>query len=275
MLSATHVDQLCDLLRRVGDEELLPRFRAQVPNPVHEKTSSFDVFSEADEAAEDRISEAIAVMFPDALIIGEERTGNAPGTIEKLADAPIAFLIDPIDGTKNFTSGLPLFGAMIAAVSKGEIVFAAIHDPITVGTATALRGAGAWLRRAEGDDQRLRVALPCEPSQMNIVAGTNFLPPELRPVVQKNLSKFAMNFWLRCAAHEYRLAASGNCELLVYNKLKPWDHAAGWLLHQEAGGFSAHFDGSHYKPFHTTGGLICATDQDSWHAARDCLFGSL
>ena len=109
---------------------------------------------------------------------------------------------------------------------------------------------------------------------MNIVAGTNFLPPELRPVVQRNLSKFAMNFWLRCAAHEYRLAASGNCELLVYNKLMPWDHAAGWLLHREAGGFSAHFDGSEYKPVHTSGGLICAPDQTSWRIARNCLFDS-
>ncbi|WP_417728971.1 inositol monophosphatase family protein [Roseovarius sp.] len=108
---------------------------------------------------------------------------------------------------------------------------------------------------------------------MNIVAGTNFLSPELRQAVRKNLSKFALNFWLRCAAHEYRLAASGNCELLVYNKLMPWDHAAGWLLYQEAGGFSAHFDGSSYKPFHTTGGLICASDQDSWQAAKNCLFG--
>ncbi|SFD14928.1 fructose-1,6-bisphosphatase [Tropicimonas isoalkanivorans] len=214
-------------------------------------------------------------MFPGALIVGEEGTGNDPGAIKKMADAPIAFLIDPIDGTKNFTSGLPLFGTMVAGLSHGEIIFAAIHDPITGETATALRGAGSWLRQSGVSDQRYRVSSPCAPKQMNIVAGTNFLPPELRPVVQRNLSKFAMNFWLRCATHEYRLAASGNCELLVYNKLMPWDHAAGWLLHQEAGGFSAHFDGSEYKPFHTSGGLICAPDQTSWQAARDCLFGSI
>ncbi len=272
LFNPSHVDQLCDLLCRVGEEELLPRFRAQIPNPVHEKTSSFDVFSEADQAAEDRTTEALLTMFPDALIVGEERTGNDPGIIQKMADAPIAFLIDPIDGTKNFTSGLPLFGMMIAGLSYGEITLAAIHDPITGGTATALRGAGSWLRQSGLSDQRLRVSPPCAPSQMNIVAGTNFLPPTLRPTVQRNLSKFGMNFWLHCAAHEYRLAASGNCELLVYNKLMPWDHAAGWLLHQEAGGYSAHFDGSAYKPFHTTGGLICAPDPDSWQAARNCLF---
>jgi len=52
----------------------------------------------------------------------------------------------------------------------------------------------------------------------------------------------------------------------------PWDHAAGWLIHKEAGGYSAHFDGSPYTPDHLTGGLICAPDQASWNLLRDALF---
>ena len=49
----------------------------------------------------------------------------------------------------------------------------------------------------------------------------------------------------------------------------PWDHAAGWLLHREAGGYSAHFDGTPYRPTDLSGGLICAPDEASWRAARD------
>lgn len=128
--------------------------------------------------------------------------------------------------------------------------------------------------RSDGTETELRVSPPCAPEAMRIVAGTNFLPPQLRPAVQANLPRFALNFWLRCAAHEYRLAAAGHCELLVYNKLMPWDHAAGWLLHREAGGYGAHFDGTDYLPVHVTGGLICAPDRDSWLSARQCLFGS-
>jgi fructose-1,6-bisphosphatase/inositol monophosphatase family enzyme len=48
-------------------------------------------------------------------------------------------------------------------------------------------------------------------------------------------------------------AAVFHCHLLLYNKLMPWDHAAGWLIHQEAGGYSAHFDGSAYRPAHLRG----------------------
>jgi fructose-1,6-bisphosphatase/inositol monophosphatase family enzyme len=78
---------------------------------------------------------------------------------------------------------------------------------------------------------------------------------------------------LRCAAHEYRLAAAGHCHVLFYNKLMPWDHAPGWLLHREAGGYSAHFDGSEYRPAQMTGGLICAPDKESWQLVRDALLG--
>ena len=51
----------------------------------------------------------------------------------------------------------------------------------------------------------------------------------------------------------------------------PWDHAAGWLLHREAGGYAGHFDGSGYLASHTTGGLICAPDQRSFDAVREAL----
>jgi fructose-1,6-bisphosphatase/inositol monophosphatase family enzyme len=67
------------------------------------------------------------------------------------------------------------------------------------------------------------------------------------------------------------MAAAGHCHLLFYNKLMPWDHAACWLLHREAGGYSAHFDGTKYRPTHLTGGLICAPDEASWQLARDAL----
>lgn len=272
-LTRARMQQIAEMLTDVGERELMPRFRAQLPNRVFEKTSAFDVCSEADQAAEHQLTDRIAKIFPGVTVVGEEATGHDPDAIAKLGAAEIAVLIDPIDGTKNFTSGVPLFGMMIAGLRRGEVVFAAIHDPVCKETALALRGEGSWMLRTDGAETELRVAPPCTPEHMNIVAGTNFLPPDLLPAVQRNLPKFAMNFWLRCAAHEYRMAAGGHCELLVYNRLMPWDHAAGWLLHREAGGYSAHFDGSAYHPTHTTGGLICAPDRDSWVAARDTLFG--
>ncbi|AUC99716.1 inositol monophosphatase [Bradyrhizobium sp. SK17] len=249
----------------------MPRFRRVREIEVRTKTSAFDVVTEADELAEQAISAALLRAFPDALIVGEEGTARDATALDRIGTADLAFIIDPIDGTRNFTSGLSLFGTMVAATIRGEIVFGAIHDPVCNDTAFAMRGEGAWLELPDGSRYDLKVAAPAPVSQMDAIVGVNFLPEPLRTTVAGNLSKLGMTAWLRCAAHEYRMAASGHCHLLFYNKLMPWDHAAGWLLHREAGGYSAHFDGSPYRPVNLTGGLLCAPDEASWHAAQQVI----
>src|SRR3546814_4827001 len=97
---------------------------------------------------------------------------------------PISFIIDPIDGTKNFTAGLPLFGVMAAATVRGEVVLGAIHDPVCGDTALALRGEGAWLQGDTAAKADLRVAAAVPVSKMDAIAGTNFLPEPLRGTVR-------------------------------------------------------------------------------------------
>ena len=77
----------------------------------------------------------------------------------------------------------------------------------------------------------------------------------------------------RCAAHQYRLLAAGFYDFALYSKLSPWDHAAGWLLHREAGGYSACLDGSPYAVTRHEGGLLCTPDRDSWDVLHSALFG--
>ena len=134
-----------------------------------------------------------------------------------------------------------------------------------------MRGASACTEHEDGSRITLSVAPSAPVSEMEGVLGTNYLPEPLRSIVNRNRSRLASSTWLRCAAHEYRMAAAGHCHLLFYNRLMPWDHAAGWLLHKEAGGYSAHFDGTAYHPTHFSGGLICAPDEASWHLARAAL----
>ena len=260
-----------EILSQAARTEIMPRFGRLVSEQVREKSSRFDVVTDADEAAEMAISAALKAVYPEAVTVGEEAAGRDQSLLDALGIADLAFVLDPLDGTKNFASGLPLFGVMTAATVRGEVVLAAIHDPVCHNTAFALRGEGAWIQDEDGSRTDLRVAGAVSVQDMDAIVGTNFLPEPLRTIVNGNLSRLRMSSWLRCAAHEYRMAAAGHCDLLFYNKLMPWDHAAGWLLHQEAGGYSAHFDGSPYRSTHLTGGLICAPDQTSWQLARDTL----
>lgn len=265
-------------IRRVGDilavaarTEIMPRFRKLTPAQIRRKSSAFDLVTEADEAAEAAISAALTTAFPGAVVIGEESTHKEPALLDTIAGAELAFIVDPVDGTRNFASHLPLFGVMTAVTMRGEVVAGVIHDPVCRDWAYAVRGDGAWIEEEGGAHRPLRVADPVPVAGMDGFIGTNFLPESLRGMVNGNLSRLGTTSSLRCAAHEYRMAAAGHCHLLFYNRLLPWDHAAGWLLHREAGGYSAHFDGTPYRPTHFSGGLICAPDEATWHLARAAL----
>lgn len=266
--SAGDLDLLAATLVQAAAEEVMPRFGKVT---ARRKTSAFDIVTEADEASERAIAGALRAQFPGAVVIGEEAAAQDAGLLDALGSADLAFVVDPLDGTRNFASGLPLFGVMAAVVMRGEVVAGAIHDPVGGSTALALSGAGAWLQERAGTRERMQVAAPVPVGEIEGIAGTNFLPEPLRERVNARLSRLRMTNWFRCAAHEYRLAAAGHCHILFYNRLMPWDHAAGWLLHREAGGYSAHFDGSAYAATHTSGGLLCAPDRASWEAVRAAL----
>src|SRR4051812_30492215 len=128
----------------------MPRFKALAEGAVRHKASIFDPVSEADEAAERFISDALRDAFPGALIVGEEATAADPSLLERVGSAPLVFVVDPIDGTRNFVAGLPLFGVMAAAIVNGGIRLGVIHDPVCGDTAWAVKGQGAWLSRPDG-----------------------------------------------------------------------------------------------------------------------------
>jgi fructose-1,6-bisphosphatase/inositol monophosphatase family enzyme len=259
------------LLRAAARAEVMPRFRRLDAADIRCKSGPLDIVTEADEAAERMITQGLLAMHPGCLVVGEEATAANPALLEGIGDSDLAFVVDPVDGTSNYAAGLPLFGTMAAAIIRGEIVAAAIHDPVGDDIAFALRGEGAWTEAPDGRRSDLRVAPPVPLRQMCGAASWRYLPEPLRSRVCGNLPKLAAVFDFRCAAHQYRMLAGGHCHFMLFNRLLPWDHAPGWLLHQEAGGFSAQFDHLPYRPNVTRGGLICAPDEASFHLLREAL----
>ncbi|MBB4228614.1 inositol monophosphatase family protein [Rhizobium mongolense] len=272
MTSTVDVTTLSDLLRRAAKAEILPRFRRLGSGDVRVKTEATDLVTEADEQAERMMKAEVAKRWPDAVFIGEESVAADPALLGKLHGADLAIVVDPVDGTFNFASGIPAFGVMASVVSKGETVAGIIYDPMGDDWVMAEKGGGAWLRRPEGEAERLSVAAPVALEQMVGMASTGYLPKEKRPEILANLAKvrFLVNY--RCAAHEYRTFASGHVHYLMYNKLMPWDHLAGTLICQEAGAHAARFDGTAYLPHHVGGGLLIAPDRASWELLRREVF---
>jgi fructose-1,6-bisphosphatase/inositol monophosphatase family enzyme len=273
LLSARDHETLREILIAAARAEVMPRFRKLGSDAIRAKTSAIDLVTDADEAAERRIAADLARAFPGCVVVGEEGTAADPGLPARLADADLAFVVDPVDGTMNFASGLPLFAVMAAAIVKGEIAACVIHDPVSDETAMALRGEGAWRIGADGRATDMKVAAPAPLRQMIGMVAWRHLPEPLRSEVPGRYSRVADVASYRCCAHEYRLAASGDCHFLVFGRMLPWDHAPGTLMHREAGGYSALFDGSRYDPVRQPSGQICAPDRESWLALREALLG--
>jgi fructose-1,6-bisphosphatase/inositol monophosphatase family enzyme len=269
--SAHDLADVAALLRDAARAEIMPRFRNLAAGEVRSKSGPLDLVTAADEAAERLITAGLRARFPGCVVVGEEAAEADKSLLGLLADADLAFVVDPIDGTANFAAGLPLFGVMVAAIRRGEVIASAIYDPMGDDTALALRGEGAWTETPSGRRSDLRVAAPASIGQMAGVVSWRFLPEPMKSVAVANLSRLAASYDYRCAAHQYRLIAGGYCHFLMYFRLLPWDHAPGWLLHREAGGYAARFDGSAYSSSHTDGGLICAPDRACWEALREAL----
>lgn len=103
-----------------------------------QKGHGIDVVTEVDIACELRMIERIQRNFPHHGITGEEH-----GVVCN-ADAPIQWLIDPLDGTNNYVLGMPMFGNCITVLEQGTPVVAAVHDSVSRITTWAYKGGGAW-----------------------------------------------------------------------------------------------------------------------------------
>lgn len=273
MFSRRDLDRLNGILAEAARREIMPRFRKLAAGDVREKAAPGDLVTEADEAAERFIFAELERAFPGALLVGEEAATRDPAVLGRLAEAELAFVIDPIDGTLNYASDLPLFAVMAAAIVRGETAGAVIHDPTLNDSALALRGEGAWLEDSTGKSRDLRVGRPVALAEMNGMASWQYFPEPLRSTLPARFPAFAGVASLRCCGQEYRLAAAGRCDFLLYGGLNPWDHAPGVLLFSEAGGHARMLDGGLYRPGKPSTGLLCAPDAESWRSIRERLVG--
>ncbi len=272
-LSDSDIDFLVATVADAGASEIMPRFRNLSASAISEKTSAVDLVTEADILAEKRITAALLQRFPSAHIVGEEAYDADRSVIPALRDAPLAFVIDPVDGTFNFASGFPAFGTLLAVTVKGETVAGIIHDPVMGDSIVSVKGAGAVLKRENGSEAKMRVAEAVGLTDMVGIFSWGHSHPDRRPMIAANMAKTKMALSLNCSAHEYWLVAAGKLHFIGHEKLMPWDHLAGVLTHQEAGGHTAKLDGTPYRPGDTEGGILSAPDRESWKMLRREILG--
>ncbi len=135
-------------LATVSGETILPFFRTALSIEDKGRPGSFDPVTAADHAAETVMRALIRRTFPDHGIIGEEFGGER-------ADAEYVWVLDPIDGTKSFISGMPAWGTLIALLRSGEPVFGMMNQPFTRERFSGDGGAAHY--RGPAGERALRV----------------------------------------------------------------------------------------------------------------------
>lgn len=273
-MTSVDLDRLAATLDAVAQEEILPRWRNLADGEIREKTGPNDLVTVADEAAERRLIERLPDLLPGSIVIGEESVEKDRSLLQAIdGEAPV-WIVDPVDGTKNFAQGSERFCVMVALTLRGETIAAAIHQPTEKRTAVAARGEGAWMLE-DGRQTRLYVADPAGIAAMEGSFNFRFFPESARPGIRERANEVlgARHYRRGCAGFDYIQLATGNWHFAVYWKNMPWDHAPGLLIHQEAGGYAARLDGRPYRPAELTGGLLAAVDRDGWREIREQVIG--
>lgn len=250
--------RVTEIIREVAAEVILPRFRCLGEGEVREKKGPNDLVTIADTEAERLLSRRLGDLLPSSTVVGEESVAADASVLDRLEGKAPVWIIDPVDGTLNFAKGRPRFAVIVALAVEGLTRFGWIHDPLNNRTAVAESGQGAWLA-----GNRLAIAAAPSLAAMRGSAGWR-RHDRLTDAVGKLVNQGS-------AAHDYLDLLEGRLDFAFYRQLNPWDHAAGVLLHQEAGGYSAQLDGSGYRPRPGGPGLLLAPGRDSWRALADLL----
>lgn len=263
-LSPAQKTQLINLIRRAARAEIMPRFRRLDAGDIDTKKDETDLVTAADLAAEAMITRGLQMAFPHALVVGEEAISKNPDLLKGIAEAELCFIIDPVDGTWNFAKGMPLFGTIIAVCRFGQPVLGLIYDPVGDDLIVTDNTSPAMWQTKSGRQRPIKTATPKPLDQMGGYMHIRLMPPAHRAFMWAHVGALAYVGTLRCAAHEYRLLATGAVDFILSGYLNCWDHAAGVLLCQQSGGKAAMIDGTAYNAAMTSGYLLCASSEAVW-----------
>jgi myo-inositol-1(or 4)-monophosphatase len=253
-MTAIDFANFVDELATASGDAILPFFRTSLSVRNKSQAGGFDPVTAADQAAEMTMRSLIRRNFPDHGIIGEE-AGSERG------DAEYVWVLDPIDGTKSFISGMPAWGTLIALTRFGEPVYGMMHQPFIRERFTGDGGAARYRGPAGTRDLRVRpcaslaeaVVFTTSPRLMNEADRSAFAKVE----DASQLSRYGGDCYAYC------MLAAGHLDLVIETELKPYDVMALVPIITGAGGVITTWENG--PP--SSGGRIVAAGDRRVHAA--------
>lgn len=225
-------NRVASIIKIVAKEEILSRFNVLLDTEISKKKFG-EIVTEADVRAEERLVKELKKLVPKSCVVGEESYHDDQIVKEHFNQDNPVWIVDPLDGTKNFSLGNEKFCVIVAFCFKKTIYMGWIYNPLNDQMYYAAKGSGVLC-----NNERIHKNIVTDLSQM-----TGSVSQKRRNHLLSNNSKDYFPERLtryRCLGLEYVDLAKGNLHFAEYQNLKPWDHAAGVLLMEEAGGFGAY-----------------------------------
>jgi fructose-1,6-bisphosphatase/inositol monophosphatase family enzyme len=264
------INNVSNTIQEVAEQIILPRFRNLGANDIAFKIGD-DPVTIADKEAEIALSARLLDLLPGSKVVGEEAFSSNQSVFDSLFSESPVWIIDPIDGTRNFVRGSSEFGVIVALAEQNQTIAGWIYDPTSKEVITTEKGSGAWYK-----GQKLSVLPPTELQNMHGFLGDRLMDfykksnsfKEIEPVFNV----------MTAGSHEYPQLLLNRPHFgknrpqvhfrASYMYATPWDDAAGILMHQEAGGYSAYWNGDAYRPSDMNKGVALAPSKDSWLELR-------
>ncbi|MFF7965037.1 inositol monophosphatase family protein [Streptomyces sp. NPDC007903] len=244
---AHHSADVEEAIRKAAAIEILPRFRRLAEHEVDQKSGPHDLVTDADRLAERRLTEELSALLPGSVVVGEEAVHANPATYDAIrGDAPV-WIIDPVDGTRQFVHGNDGFCTLVALAHRGTVLASWTYAPVRDQFATAVRGKGAFL-----DGERLFAGPPVPGRDLAVaVSHPDYTTEEQKRALRALWTDGVAPRSCGSAGLEYLAIARGETDAVAFSWEAAWDHAAGLLLVEEAGGAHLTLTG---EPFRITGG---------------------
>jgi len=261
--------KIATIIRDVAARKIVPRFNQLHRDEIQTKTGPTDLVTIADIEAEEELTRILKDILPGSHVVGEEAVSKNEidmGLLKTESD-PI-WVVDPVDGTLNFTEGDRRFGTIVALVQKGEVRQSWILDIPRNRMGIGEQGSGVEINDTKCIYPEMQKPL----SETRGFISRKFLPEAMREELKDVLdTQFGNIETYLCCAHEYMDILQGESYFSMYSRIRPWDHLAGAMMLKEAGGYVRKWDGSDYVAGDQRGGLICTDTADTWQQIYDFL----
>jgi myo-inositol-1(or 4)-monophosphatase len=253
--------RISEAIKAIAREELCPRFARVIRS--HKQDGSF--LTEADLAMQERAQAFLQENYPTIAFLGEEMSEEQQRTMLDNPDG--VWILDPLDGTSNFSAGIPYYAVSLALVKQGRIYWGMVYDPERDECFTASLGQGAYLNDAPLLRREAGVTLDKSTALIDFKRLDSALAARIasRPPYssQRSFGGVALDWcWL----------AAGRVHIYLHGKQNIWDYAAGHLVFNEMGGYSCTLQGEPVFDFSLQPrSAVAALDENLFHGWADWL----